>query len=104
MKNMTQRPLGVPNLEAMAAKKSVGKSSTGRPPRELDANGQPIRKPRAKRAPKPIEEVSVYFRVRSLAERRAQEAPDAGFPPTPQESDNEGDQEQQEENPDEEEK
>lgn len=56
-KNVTQRPPGSMNADSMGAKKSTGKSSVGRPPRELDANGQPIRKARAKRAPKPVEEV-----------------------------------------------
>ena len=54
--------------EASSGKKTGTKSSATRPPKELDVNGQPIKKPRQKRAPKQVEEVSIYFRVKSMAE------------------------------------
>lgn len=43
-----------------------------RPPRELDANGNVIKKPRVKRTPRPVEEVTIYFRVHTLAEKLAE--------------------------------
>ena len=76
------------NAEKQAAK-SAGKSSTAKPPKELDENGQPIKKVRQKRAPKPVEEVTIYFRIKTQAEKLAEENVDPGFPPTPPESDNE---------------
>lgn len=94
VKNVTPRPPGTNNSESAGAKKSVGKGAGARPPRELDANGQPIKKARAKRAPKPIEEVSIHFRVRTMAEKLKREAIDAGFPPSAPMSDNEGNNEE----------
>lgn len=77
------------------AKKQQNKSIVQRPPRELDANGNPIKKARAKRAPRPIEEVAIYFRVRTMLEKLEQQQADAGFLPTPEHSDNEGEQQEE---------
>lgn len=62
--------------KAMGIKKPLGSG------RELDANGNPIRKPRAKKQPKPAEEVQIFFRVRSKAESLENEI-DPGFAPSP---------------------
>lgn len=86
----TQRQPAVQNPDSMA-KKVMGKTAGVRPPKELDANGLPIKKPRQKRAPKPVEEIELYFRVKTQAEKISEEQYDAGFAPTPPASDNEGD-------------
>merc|ERR1712060_454822 len=61
-------------------------------------------------APRPVEEVQIFFRVKTLAEKAKEdeeEAIDTGFPPSNPPSDNECDGEEgdkEEENPDEEQK
>ena len=66
--------------------------------KELDVNGNVIRKPRQKRAPKAIEEVTIFFRVKTQAEKEVEDEVDAGFPPSPPASDNEGENEGDENN------
>jgi len=44
-----------------------------------------------------VEEVSIFFRVKTQAEKAAEAAQDAGFAPTPNASDNEGENEADEE-------
>ena len=91
-----------------STKKSAGKASaTARPKPEVDVNGQPLpKKIRTKRPPKVIEEVTIYFRVKSQAEKVAEEQLEAGFPPSENGSDNEEDNEKggDEDNPEEEKK
>ena len=72
-------------------KKQVSKTSIGRP-KEVDANGNLIKRQRVKRAPRPVEEVSIYFRVISVAERLREQQLDAGFDPTPPQSEDEGEE------------
>ena len=92
-----QRPQAQTNPENMTIKKPQIKDTKTRPPKELDPNGQPIKKPRQKRAPKPVEVVTIYFRVRTIAEKLKALETDAGFPPTPPASDHEGDEDENEE-------
>ena len=80
---------------APATKKSAGKGSTSRPTKELDANGQPVKKSRPKRVPKPVEEVVIYFRVKTLEEKHQEAVVESGFPPSAPASDNEAEGEQQ---------
>lgn len=71
----------------------MAKAGVPRAPKELDVNGQPVKKARPKRATKLVEEVSIFFRVKTQAEKIAEDAPiDAGFPPSAPASDNEGDE------------
>ncbi len=98
VKNVTPRPPGLQNSESVNSKKPAGKSSMPRPPREVDSNGQPIKKPRSRRPPKPIEEVTIHFKVRSMAEKLKNEEQDAGFPPSAHASDNEGEMEDKDPN------
>jgi len=76
-----QRMSGTQNSEAVA--KKPNKTVASRPPRELDSNGNPVRKSRPKRVPRPIEEVCIYFRVCTLREKLSEKDIDAGFMPTP---------------------
>ena len=92
---------------ASSTKKSAGKASaSARPKPEVDANGQALpKKARTKRPPKVIEEVTIYFRVKSQAEKLAEEQALAGFPPSENGSDNEEDNDKaDDDNPEEEKK
>ena len=66
LKNVPTRTPGSGNPEL---KKQSSKPFSQKPKPELDAQGNPIKKQRTKRAPRPIEEVTIYFRVRTMAEK-----------------------------------
>ena len=67
---MPRNPEVTPNLKKQASKSSVSRSNT----KELDANGNPMKKDRKKRAPKVIEEVEIAYRVKTLAEKHQESA------------------------------
>lgn len=90
-------PNPLPRQQSNVSQSNKKNEQKGIRQKEYDANGQIIKKPRAKRAAKPIEEIEINFRVRTLAEKALVRSQNAGFPDTPPASDHEGDAENENE-------
>ena len=54
----------LPSLDSATLKRQGSKGTPGTPrTKELDENGKPIAKARSKRAAKPVEEATIYYRL-----------------------------------------